>query len=70
MRAVLEGARYVGEAHPRAVLVDHEVELVRELARGGMTHRELASKFDVSLHCIRSICCGRRRRFKTLYAPE
>lgn len=55
------GAR-CGESNPKAKLTDHEVELIRQLRELGLSLKEIAEKFDdVSIHCIKSICCFRRR---------
>jgi hypothetical protein len=45
--AVNERGRRIGESHPRAVLTDHEVDLIRELAEQGLTYGQIAEKFDM-----------------------
>lgn len=37
-----------GQTHPRAVLTDHEVELIRRLNDEGMTQKEIALRFEIS----------------------
>lgn len=54
----------VGESHPRAVLTDHEVQLMlalREEDAKQWTYKALAETFEVSVHCVASILTGRRR---------
>ena len=46
--AVNEHGRRIGESHPRAKLTDHEVDLIRELAEQGLTHEQIARKFELS----------------------
>lgn len=48
-----------GENNPRAKLTAHDVELIRELAAGGMLHRDIADKFE-----IKSDTVGRIVRFE------
>jgi DNA-directed RNA polymerase specialized sigma24 family protein len=60
---VNDRGRRIGETHPRAKLTDHEVDLIRELAEEGMTHREIAAKFDVTKDAIKSIGSYRRRAY-------
>lgn len=55
-------ARYRrGDEHPRAVLTDTEVDLVRELHDAGWSYALLAEKFDVTKSAIAGICQCRRR---------
>jgi hypothetical protein len=56
-----ERGRPIGESHPRAVLTDHEVELVLELRGEGYSLGWLAKKFECSKGCIQAICDGRNR---------
>lgn len=60
-RAVNDKGLVIGEDHPRAVLTDHEVELVLELRGQGFSFGWLAEKFEVSKSCIARICWGTRR---------
>ena len=53
--------RRIGETHPRAVLTDHEVDLVLDLHEDGMTLTEIAAKFEVSKGCVWKIVHGYRR---------
>lgn len=51
-----------GDAHPRAVLTDGEVELMRRLhAQGGMGYDRLAAKFEVTKSCVQKIITYQRR---------
>lgn len=53
--------RRVGENHPRAKLLDSEVDLVFDLLESGLSLAEVARKMDVSKSCIAHIASGRRR---------
>jgi len=53
--------RRIGQDHPRATLLDHDVDLILQLRDGGMSYELLARKFEVSKSCIAHICTGRRR---------
>ena len=53
--------RRIGEEHPRAVLSDHEVELVHRLRDEGLTLAEIARKMEVSKGCVWKIVAGYRR---------
>lgn len=55
-----EGRR-IGETHHKAVLSDHEVQLLLELREEGKTYSWLAMKFEISKMTVRSICRGRTR---------
>lgn len=51
-----------GDDHHQAKLTDHDVELIRQLhEEGGLTHRELAEKFDCSRQNISAIVNYRSR---------
>ncbi len=59
-----ESGNRIGESHPKAVLTDHEVELLLELREENPavhTYAWLAEKFEVSTMTVRSICRGRTR---------
>lgn len=56
-----ENGRRVGESHPRAKLLDSEVDLVFELLAAGLSYAEVATKFGVSKSCVAHIATGRRR---------
>jgi hypothetical protein len=60
-RAVNERGLVIGEDHPRAVLTDHEVDLVLELRADGLSFGLIAEKMEVSKSCIARICWGTRR---------
>lgn len=59
--AVNENGLLIGESHPRAVLTDHEVDLVLALNADGLSYRAIADKMDVSKGCVAKICSGQRR---------
>ena len=59
--AVNEQGRVVGESHPRAVLSDHEVDLLLELQAQGYSYRWLAAKFEVTKSCVAKIVRGEHR---------
>lgn len=59
--AVNDRGLVIGESHPRAVLTDHEVELLLELRDQGFTLSWLAAKFEVSKSCAAKICRGEHR---------
>lgn len=60
-----EEGRVVGDSHPKAVLTNEEVELIRDLREGyGMGYDTLAWIFrgkGVSRHGIKKICLYERR---------
>lgn len=56
-----ENGKRVGESHPRAKLLDREVDLVLDLLASGMSYAEAAQKMDVSKSCVAHIASGRRR---------
>ena len=51
----------VGESHPRAVLSDHEVELMLALREEGFSYGWLGRKFEVHKQTAAKICQGARR---------
>lgn len=59
--ALNENGRRIGESHPRAKLLDHEVDQVLALLEAGMSYTQVAEKFDVSKSCVAHIATGRRR---------
>ena len=59
--AVNERNLRIGESHPRAVLTDHEVELLLELREQGFSYSWLAKKFEISKKHAWRICAGVRR---------
>lgn len=61
MTATSKSRRRYGQAHPRAKITDHEVELMRRLAERGMPQRVLADKFELSIWAVGRICRFERR---------
>lgn len=59
--ALNENGRRVGESHPRAKLLDCEVDLVLGLLDAGLSYAAVAAKFEVSKSCVAHIATGRRR---------
>jgi hypothetical protein len=49
------------ESHPRAILSDHEVDLLLELRQEGLTYRRLASVMEISIKQAWRICVGHQR---------
>lgn len=68
-----EHGNRVGEDHPRAVLTDHEVELIRQLYEerkpgDGMTMRVIAEKFEISVsHVCRIVNFSQRATYPVGY---
>ena len=58
---VNDAGHVVGQDHHSAKMTDEDVHLILELRDAGLTHRAIAAKFEVSIHAVRSISCGRRR---------
>lgn len=56
-----ESGKRVGESHHKAVLTDHEVDLMLELREEQKTYSWLAEKFEIPVMTVRSICRGRTR---------
>ena len=61
MVAVNEKGQRIGEDHPRAVLTDHEVDLLLELKAEGYSLAWLAAKFEISRFHAWRIVTGRKR---------
>lgn len=59
--ALNENGRRIGESHPRAKLLDSEVDQVLALLDAGLSYAQVAEKFDVSKSCVAHIATGRRR---------
>lgn len=59
--ALNEVNRRVGESHPRAKLLDAEVDQVHHLVESGMSYAQAAEKMNVSKSCVAHIASGRRR---------
>lgn len=58
---VNEQGQVVGQDHHRAVLSDHEVQLLLEMRGEGFSYEWLSAKFEVSKSCVQKICTGRSR---------
>lgn len=56
-----EKGRRVGQDHPKAKLLDSEVDLMFELYEDGMRITELARRFEVRKSTVNDILKGRRR---------
>lgn len=56
-----ELGRRVGQSHPRAKLLDREVDQVLDLLEAGLSYSTIAGKFAVSKSCVAHIATGRRR---------
>lgn len=59
--ALNEKGNRIGENHPRAQLLDAEVDQVMELIEAGYSYAQVAEKMGVSKSCIGHIASGRRR---------
>lgn len=56
----------IGQYHLKAILTDHEVELIRTLNEDGLGYGTLAEKFGVSKSSIAKICqFARRNQYAT-----
>lgn len=53
--------RRIGQCHPRAKLLDHEIDMVFELRESGMSYSHIATKMGISKSSVAHICKGRRR---------
>lgn len=56
-----EQGRVIGQNHPRAKLLDAEIELAMALRAQGLSLAKVAAKFGVSKGCIWKIEQGLRR---------
>lgn len=77
--AVNECGRRIGASHPRAKLTDEEVDWIRELAepevdvdgkviRRGLSHREIAKKFEINRgHVGKVVRCDQRGQVASQY---
>lgn len=59
--AVNSDGRRIGEDHPRAVLSDHEVELLWSLRALGWGYKRIARKLECPRGTVRHIIKGRQR---------
>lgn len=51
-----------GETHPRAILSDHDIDLIRALREEyGLTYEAIAEKFEIGKSTVADICKYRRR---------
>ena len=56
------GPRNRGQLHPKAILTDHEVELLRRLREEeGGTYNHLAKQFEISKNYVVCLCTYRTR---------
>lgn len=51
-----------GIHHPRAKLTEHDVHLIRALGAEGLSHRQLARKFEVSKRAVEAVLTGQSWR--------
>jgi hypothetical protein len=56
-----EQSRRFGQWHPRAVLTDSEVAMLRRLRREGWSYKALMTTFEVSKWCVGRLCRYERR---------
>jgi DNA-binding NarL/FixJ family response regulator len=69
--ALNERGRVVGENHPRAKLLDSEIDQVLDLVDAGFSYSQIAEKMGMSKSGVQKIANGSRRcqtaaRFKTV----
>ena len=69
--AINDQGQRIGESHPRAVLSDHEVDLMLALREEGYSYRWLGEKFEIHKTHAWRICTGQKRgqvpaRFKRI----
>jgi ribosome-binding protein aMBF1 (putative translation factor) len=58
---VNERGRRIGESHHKAMLSDHEVELMRAMREDGLSFDTLAKIFECAKSTVADICHGRIR---------
>ena len=56
-----QSGNLIGQSHHKAVLTDHEVDLMLELRDEGKTYGWLSEKFEIPVVSVKSICSGRTR---------
>lgn len=57
-----QSARCAGQCHPKSVLTDHEVDLLRDMhEHSGWGYKRLAMKFEIAVSTVRGICKYWRR---------
>lgn len=59
--AVNDRGNRIGEGHPRAKLLDHDVDLVHRLLAEGLSYARIAQTMEVNKSCIAKIARGERR---------
>lgn len=69
--AINDRGHAIGEDHPRAVLTNHEVQLLLELRGEGYSYAWLAGKFEVGKSTVYDICSGRKRgQYPSHFKPQ
>lgn len=58
---VAENGKRIGDSHPLAKLGDDEVDLVKTLAREGLSYSAIAAKMDISKSQVGRIVRGEQR---------
>ncbi len=56
-----EAGRRINESHPRAKLMDREVDQVLELVEDGLSYQQVATIMDVGKSCVAKLVRGERR---------
>jgi len=59
--ALNSAGRVIGQNHPRAKLLDREVDQVLELIEDGFSYSQVAEKMQLSKSGVAHIATGRRR---------
>ncbi len=59
--ALNENGNRIGQHHPRAKLLDSEVDQVLELVESGFSYSQVAEKMQLSKSGVAHIATGRRR---------
>lgn len=59
--AVNECGQRIGQDHPRAVLTDHQIDLLLDLRDEGWGYRRLAKVFQISRTAVKRYCKGEMR---------
>lgn len=73
--ALNERGRPIGQEHPRAKLLDSEVDQVLDLVESGFSYAQVAEKMGLSKSGVQKIANGSRRcqtpaRFKTVSVTD
>jgi len=58
------------ERHNTAKLTEEDVYLIKGLIHHGLTHKEIAEKFEVTKGCISRISCGQIWKHVPEYVEE